>query len=40
MNMNYTAPAVEHRQPIAEAFVLGSNYPAPSWTDDENGDPA
>jgi hypothetical protein len=31
--MNYTSPAVESNDPIAEAFVLGVVYFTPSWTD-------
>jgi hypothetical protein len=38
--MTYERPAVETTETITEAFVLGSNYPAPSWTDEENGESA
>jgi hypothetical protein len=30
--MNYTSPAIEARQPIADAFVLGVVYQTPTWT--------
>jgi hypothetical protein len=31
--MTYAPPAVEFRQPIDEAFVLGVAYFTPTWTE-------
>jgi hypothetical protein len=36
--MNYTSPAIDSREPIAGAFVLGVVYSTPTWTDQPERD--
>jgi hypothetical protein len=38
--VTYQPPAIETRQSIEHAFVLGSNYPTPSWTEKDSEDNA
>jgi hypothetical protein len=38
--VTYARPAVEHKEPIAAPFVLGTVYTiSPSWTDEKSEDP-
>jgi hypothetical protein len=36
--MTYSTPAIEGRQPIADAFVLGVIYGTPTWTDQSDAE--